>query len=418
MKFFLLAVAVCAVLIPFFAAAPAAEAAAAAPEAIRLLVATDLHYIAPELTDGGVAFQTLVDSADGKTTAYCEALTEAFIQTVLEEAPDGVLLTGDLSFNGERISHEALAEKLARLEAAGIPVYVLPGNHDLNNASARRFVKETAYLTESVSGAEFGEIYSAFGYEDALARDEHSLSYMAELAPGLRLLMVDANTEVYPGGVREETLRWVEEQLRTAQEEGVTVLAASHQNLLAHSSLLSQGFVMENARALLALYETYGVPVNFSGHIHMQHTGQSEAGLREIATASMAVTPGCYAAVTLTDGVLSYESIPVDVEAWAEVSGVEDPNLLRFSVWAEEYFLLTARNQALQELGEDTPDAEAMADFFAAANLAYFTGRGNTFVWEGPLYERWQERQSFLSLYIQSMTADEGTDHTALTMSF
>lgn len=416
MRFFLLAVAICAVLFPVLAAAPAAEAATAAP--VRLLVATDLHYIAPKLTDGGAAFQTLVDAADGKTTAYCEALTEAFIQTVLEEAPDGVLLTGDLSFNGARISHEALAEKLARLEKAGIPVYVLPGNHDLNNTSARRFVKETAYLTESVSGAEFEEIYGAFGYEDAAARDEYSLSYTAELAPGLRLLMVDVNTEAYPGGVREETLRWVEEQLKAAQEEGVVILAASHQNLLAHSNLLSQGFVMENARELLSLYEAYGVPVNFSGHIHMQHTGQSEGGLWEIATASMAVTPGCYASVTLTDGGLSYESIPVDVEAWAAASGSEDQNLLHFSAWAEEYFLLTSRKQALQELGADTPDAEAMADFFAAANLAYFTGRGNTFVWEGPLFERWKERQSFTSLYIRSMTADEGTDHTVLTISY
>lgn len=415
MKFVFLAVILCALMISAVIPAPAARAQGAEP--VRLFVATDLHYIASSLTDGGVAFQRLVDAADGKTTAYCEALTDAFIQEVLEAQPDGLILTGDLSFNGERLSHEALAEKLTVLKKAGIPVYVLPGNHDLNNSSARRFWKETAYLTDTVTGAEFEEIYAAFGYSDAVARDKHSLSYTADLAPGLRLLMVDVNTPEYPGGLSGETLEWVETQLETAQGEGVAILAASHQNLLAHSSLLSQGFVIENAQTLLALYEEYGVAVNLSGHIHMQHTGQSAGGLWELVTASMAVTPGCYGVVTLEGDTLSYESIPVDVEAWAAMAGETDPNLLAFSAWGEEYFLQTSRRQALEALGE-VPDAEAMADFFARANLAYFTGRGNTFSWEGPLFERWKTQGGFMSLYIQSMTADEDTNHTALTVPY
>lgn len=414
MKFVLLAAVLCVVILSLFIHTPVG---AAAQEPVRFLVATDLHYIAPELTDGGIAFQTLVDAADGKTTVYCEELTEAFIQTVLNAAPEGLILTGDISFNGERLSHEALAQKLAVLEKAGIAVYVLPGNHDLNNSSARRFREDTAYLTDTVTGAEFAEIYAPFGYNDAAARDEHSLSYTADIAPGVRLLMVDVNTEAWPGGITAATLEWVEAQLKAAKEDGVKILAASHQNLLAHSSLLSLGFVMENARALLALYEEYGVAVNLSGHIHMQHTQKSDGGLWEIATASMAVAPGCYAAVTLEGDTLSYETFPVDVAAWAEAEGKTDPNLLNFSAWAEEYFLKTARNQALDALGEE-PYAEAMADFFAKANLAYFTGRGDTFVWQGPLFERWKERGDFLSLYIRSMTADEGTNHTASTIPY
>lgn len=414
MKLIVLAVVLCAVLLSVFVSGPAKASETAA---VRLMVATDLHYIAPELTDGGIAFQTLVDAADGKTTAYCEELTEAFFQTVLKEAPDGLILTGDISFNGERISHEVLAKKLAELEKAGIPVYVLPGNHDLNNASARRFREDTAYLTETVTGVEFGEIYAPFGLEDAVARDEHSLSYTADIAPGLRLLMVDVNTEIFPGGITEKTLSWVEAQLKAAKEEGVRILAASHQNLLAHSSLLSLGFVMENAGALLTLYEEYGVKVNLSGHIHMQHTKQSDGGLWEIATASMAVTPGCYAVVTLTEDALSYETRPVDVAGWAAERGETNPDLLDFSTWAEAYFCKTARNQALDALRAE-PDAEALADYFAEANLAYFTGRGDTFVWQGPLFERWKEQGDFLSLYIQSMTADEGKNHTALKIPY
>ena len=38
--------------------------------------------------------------------------------------PSALVLSGDLSQNGEKANHEALAEKLERVQAAGIPVLV------------------------------------------------------------------------------------------------------------------------------------------------------------------------------------------------------------------------------------------------------------------------------------------------------
>ena len=83
-------------------------------EEARVIVATDLHYLAPELTDGGPFFRRLIERADGKVTAYSEELLEAFVQQVIDRGPDALILSGDLTFNGERASHEALAEKLLR----------------------------------------------------------------------------------------------------------------------------------------------------------------------------------------------------------------------------------------------------------------------------------------------------------------
>ncbi|WP_369411552.1 metallophosphoesterase, partial [Campylobacter jejuni] len=53
--------------------------------------------------------------------------------------------------NGEKASHEYVAKQLRRLTAKHIRVYVVPGNHDLNNPIARRFKGKHQYSTEATS---------------------------------------------------------------------------------------------------------------------------------------------------------------------------------------------------------------------------------------------------------------------------
>ena len=246
---------------------------------LTLAAATDLHYIAPELTDGGECFTRLVENADGKAMAYCEEITDAFVSQVTGEKPDALILTGDLTFNGAKASHEALAAKLSSIENAGIPVLVIPGNHDLNSTMAASFQGRSYTLVDSVDAGQFAEIYGDFGYREALARDKASLSYVYELSPGLRILMLDVNTKEAPGTLTDDTFRWVREQLKAARQAGDLVLAASHQTLLTHNRLFSDGYVIGNGSRLLELYEEYGVLCNLSGHIHIQHHILSPVGI-------------------------------------------------------------------------------------------------------------------------------------------
>ena len=152
-------------------------------EGIRLAVATDLHYLAPQLYDNGAYYTKMIENADGKTMKYIEELTEAFVSQIIESAPDALILSGDLSFNGERESHIMLAEKLRRVADAGIPVLVIPGNHDLYNAKAAAFTGDGYSSADSVSMKEFEEIYADLGFSQALSRDGDSLSYIAEVTP-------------------------------------------------------------------------------------------------------------------------------------------------------------------------------------------------------------------------------------------
>ena len=43
---------------------------------IKLIVATDLHYISPSLTDHGEYFTRMVENADGKYMTFCEEIID------------------------------------------------------------------------------------------------------------------------------------------------------------------------------------------------------------------------------------------------------------------------------------------------------------------------------------------------------
>ena len=382
-----------------------------AQEDFTLITATDLHFISPKLTDGGAYFTAMIESADGKMTHYSAEIVDAFVSQVIRRKPDALVLTGDLTFNGAKQSHENLAEKLRPILEAGIPVYVMPGNHDLNSRAAASFSGEGYTLVPGVTAAEFAEIYRDFGFSSAIARDSHSLSYIAQLRPGLRLLMLDTNTPETPGAIRQSTLAWLKEQLEHACGAGDKVIAASHQNLYAHSSLLSRGFVIANAQSLEALYPQHGVLINLSGHIHMQHTVRGTGITPEAATSSLSVSPCQYGVVTLGRDTGSYHTEITDVSAWAKENGITDPNLLHFDVYADAFFRLLAVRQALSMLGERA-DAQAMADCLAGINAAYFSGRLDTLNPDPALIDSWSATQTFFGLYVDSILEESGVDHT------
>ena len=379
-------------------------------DGVTVAVATDLHYLAPELTDGGEFFTRLVSDADGKVMLYIDELVRAFAWQVADERPDALIISGDLTFNGETASHEALADILSGIEAAGVPVYVIPGNHDLNSSMAARYSGDGYERVESPTEGEFAQIYTDFGYNEAISRDGSSLSYTAQLAPGVRLLMLDVNTRTNPGWALDGTLEWLDDQLAQAAAAGERVIAVSHQNLYAHSSLFVDGYVIGNAGALAESYAEYGVLCNLSGHIHLQHTAAYN-GLPEIVTSSLAVSPNQYGLLTVGEGSCEYAAVSVDVSAWAAEEGVDGAELEDFAAYSAGFFRQTALDQAYAALG-DAADAEALADFYAEVNAQYFAGRSDLITWDEELMDGWSGHGFTIPMYLESIRMGEAADHT------
>lgn len=361
--------------------------------AARLLFATDLHYLSPSLTDQGAGFQRLVEGGDGKLPERSEELLEELVSTAREIRPDALVLGGDLTYNGELQSLKEVCLALTPLLEEGIPVLVIPGNHDIAYPYACRYVGEKAYRVAAISQKEFAERCACFGPSQAISTCDASFSYMYELSEGLRLLFLDANTEKKPGRLDEETLRWADEQLEKARQDGAAVVTVTHQNVLRQSDLFYHGFVIGNETEAAELLFSHGIRTNFSGHSHIQHQAEKN-GLTDYATGCMSVWPLHYSlADVFPDGTADYQV--------RELSGYQEEA-------KERFYVCTSRQvrQALMKLTIPDPIREAMIDYAVTVNGQYFAGRFSPEeIKESEGWKNWETygKSTFWYLYIRSM---------------
>lgn len=388
------------------------------PERVRIVVASDLHYLSQALTDNGPLFRRIVEHGDGKLMLDIEAITEAFVEQMISERPDAVVLTGDLSFNGEAQSLADLAEKLSRLQEEGIPVLVIPGNHDVRRYGAYRYEGDSREPVPNASADGFRELFAAFGPQQARSVDALSGSYVWEAARGLRLLLLDTNS-VTVNSFPSESLDWLEGELREAHEAGAQVICFSHQNLLIHNGMFVLGYQIGNAETILKLLERYGVLANFCGHMHIQHT--LDGPVPEILTSPLSLVPCRYGLLVWDGAELDYEACSVDVPAWARRHGRTEEHLLSFDTYAVESFYQIYYRQIAEGFAQaELPDGalERMSRCFADANLAYFTGTmpererllGELDFWVSAAGE------SFETAYLRGILQDEAPDPLYMTL--
>lgn len=387
--------------------------AEASSSGFRAVIASDLHYIAPELTDGGPGYQQALKNGDSKFMPYVEEITDAFLDEVLADPPDVVLLTGDLTFNGAEISHRRLAGKLQRLEDAGIPVLVLPGNHDVYNENAALYRGGSFERVPFASGESFAEIYRDFGPGEALSADSDSLSYVWQLNEQVWIMMLDENTAHDFCGLSDRSFQWIEAQLQKAREEGRFVLVAGHQNVFQHS-IFRGGYVIQGAQRLQELLRRYGVPLCLSGHLHTQHV-LSEDGLTEIATSALCSYPCQYAVLTAEDGRLRYGTRRLDLAAWAERNGRPDAVFQDFAGAAGAYMDAHFTPAGMAPLVDDPVLWAEMLAYLQALNRAYFSGDLREIAAldpDGRLAGLWAEENGMTAWYLRSVLDEEGNDHT------
>lgn len=394
---------------------------------LQIMAVADLHMLSAALNDKGEMLRRISQTGDGKVLPYSAEIVEAFVRQVLTDAPDYLIISGDLSYNGERQSHLDLIELLDRIEQAGIQVFVIPGNHDIDTRFASAFSENQAFQTETVTYEEFYQLYKKFGYEDARLRDPASFSYAAQLSDEVWLLMIDVNTKDHPGRVSPQTLAWLKTALAEARAQGKTVLTSTHQNILAHNEMFTAGFVIENHSQLQALLKDHQVLLNLSGHIHMQHLMLDQTGLSEAATGALASSPHPIAYIRIDEALrLHYQINPVDVSAWARTQSVRDENLLDFAGFSQQYFYgITAAKigaELLQDAGIDEADVIRMTEFSARVHTAYFSGELHDLLADPkthPDYQLWEEKGQGMRFwyYLNSFLLQPLKDETSFSLS-
>ena len=365
-------------------------------ETLRIMIATDVHYLSREINDGGEAFTNLMAKSDGKVMIYIEEIVDAFCEEVKKRRPNLVLLLGDLSFNGEKISHIELAKKLEKIVEAGIPVYLIPGNHDIDYERSFGFFGNEIYKVDSINAREFREIYVNCGYKRMEHFDKYSGSYVSRLADDLYLLMLDTNS-YNSNYLCEESFEWLENVLYEISKQGAKVLAVSHQNLLEQNFMFTEGFMIKNAERIEELYGKYNVKLNLSGHMHIQHIEKNI--ISEIVTSSLAVSPNHFANI-IYDGK--------SFEYWTECLRVD--NVENYEIISKQEYEGVGRRQLTKLFNtytfenEDEGDKDKMGRAFLKMNEKYFAGE----IFDAQGFEEgirlWEEQpECFTSLYIKSI---------------
>lgn len=286
----------------------------------KIMVISDPHLLSPSLCDDGKAARQL-DKSDMKMVIQSDYIMHSLIDEIIKAKPQLLLISGDLTFNGERASHERLVEHLQRLEQAGIKTFVIPGNHDVMCPYSKQYVGDEPTAVPSVTSEEFAAIYSHFGYGSNSQRDPNSLSYTCEVVPGLVLLGIDSNiyttdrdaeAEYHTdGAVRPETIEWIKRQLAQAQHDGKRVIAMMHHHLVEHidgESKLLPNYIVANHEEVAQVLREGGVKVVFTGHLHITDAA-TEDGITDVSTGSASTYPIAMRTATFDS---SHASLSID----------------------------------------------------------------------------------------------------------
>ncbi|MBP5688502.1 MAG: metallophosphoesterase [Muribaculaceae bacterium] len=268
----------------------------------KIMVISDIHLLAPSLYDDDKAAQQL-NANDIKLVLQSDLIMQRFVNEILDEKPQLLLISGDLTFNGEKASHERLAEHLQRLEQAGVRTLVIPGNHDVMCPSSKQYIGDKPAAVSNVTSEEFAEIYAHFGYGSDSQRDPASLSYTCEPIPGIMLLCIDSNIYAQSrdnevayhtdGRVKPETLEWIKQQLAAAQKSDKRVIAMMHHHLVEHidgEKKLLPNYIVANHSEVAQVLRDGGVKVIFTGHLHITDAA-TESGITDVATGSASTYP-------------------------------------------------------------------------------------------------------------------------------
>jgi 3',5'-cyclic AMP phosphodiesterase CpdA len=298
------------------------SAAPAYPD-VRFAVISDTHMYDHSLGVTGSAFEAVMNS-DRKQLRESGELMDYAINEILRSDAQFVLISGDLTKDGELINHEVLTKKLSRLTGAGKKVYVVPGNHDINILhSARSYSGASSTLVDTVTQEEFTRLYADFGYGEALYRDAGTLSYVAEPADGLWLLGIDACRymenrpgvyEMTGGKVSQSTSDWIVQVLQEAQRQNKAVIALMHHGAAEHwkgQGRLHPEYLIDDYTHFGRMLASYGVRLVFTGHYHAQDITLArfkEGYIYDIQTGSLVTAPCPIRYVTLRDNVLTLQS--------------------------------------------------------------------------------------------------------------
>lgn len=384
-------------------------------------VISDTHLIADSLHDHGQAFSQMQKTSQGKDLYYQETALSAFVRMAQKKKPAAIVVTGDVTFNGERVSAEKFAEIFKPLEETQL--LVLPGNHDIYDGWAREFRGKKQYYAGQISPRMWRNIFKT-SYKNAVSVDDESLAYSVQLNPDYLLILADSNdygkeeattAPATAGFLGREQRRWIKAQLQYASENNLQVIFCMHHNLYAHNPAVNKGYVVDDYRELRKLLAQYNVKLVFSGHIHAQNImlPQDPCPATEVVTASFCSNDQGYGVVKVSPKEVSYTCHHFKMKDYLTDKEKQNWTLTHFHDYLENIQLGTISAELMQknlyQNHDDLDTVRKMGRLFGEMNYHFFTGKNHIESEElqklkkSPIYQRLIADNPHYELYLQTL---------------
>ncbi len=239
---------------------------------------TDLHYYSKRnfacdpwslpQPDGQISFR---ESEEINRKAFDIILNDDETKTVI--------ITGDMTDNGDKFSHEEMTELLEDFTLKGGRPFVFTDSHDYPWFDIFKYDEQGNKIpNEHLPEDEVIPMYYPFGRDKALAvYDKDKTTYVAELFPKLRYIAMGydytSEDKLHDPMFSDDLMNWVINQVRLARKDGITVVCGTHWPVVLPSPVygfLAKGNTFVNGEKCIKRLADEGVRLFFSGHSHIQ----------------------------------------------------------------------------------------------------------------------------------------------------
>lgn len=286
---------------------------------LNFYLVTDTHFFDPSFKRSGAAYEKRSIS-DQKCVAETPAIIDVgFKQIADDKETNIILIPGDLVYRGEYQSHIGLRNRLYKLKEQGKKIYLITARHDYDDNDSFEFDGDKMLPVKAMPRDELRDFYKDFGFDGAISEHKESMSYVAQLADGIRLLALNCDGDCKDfKGLWDNQMKWALEQIEDAHRTGNYIFAMTHYPLLPFSpimNLISDSHLTDWEKRANQFADA-GLDLIFTGHMHAQAVTEyvTENGnkITDVQTGCFVGCPCAYRKVTIKDSTADIKSYTIN----------------------------------------------------------------------------------------------------------
>lgn len=249
---------------------------------VKFAIIADPHYYSEKLGNSGFAY-TMRANSDQKMLAHSRAVITAALEEIKNSDAEFLLIAGDLTNEGERVSHEEMRHLLYDFQK-NMPVYVITATHDwCSSGKPKRFEGNKFYSdVETLKPEELRDYYKDFGPQEALSEfftHQNKSSYVIRPVDGVSVFCLDDDQDGNGNsGYSEEHFNWIKQEVEKAKSRGDKIFGMQHHHMLLteFDRVINGKGSVERKERLCRDFADIGLSIMFTGHSHMHHIRRIE----------------------------------------------------------------------------------------------------------------------------------------------